>query len=73
MAGMLMGNLVRLYSAGGISLALLEVSGSMDHSTFFLLLVVASLLAFGVLMLLLRRLHGTISEPTDGKGVAASA
>lgn len=34
----------------------------MPHSTFFLLLVVASVLAFAVLMLLLKKIHGTIEE-----------
>jgi len=75
MAGMLMGTWFAFTALGGyLSGAIGSFWESMDHSTFFLLLVVASLLAFGVLMLLLRRLHGTISEAEQmEKEVAASA
>jgi len=62
-AGMLMGAWFAFTALGGyLSGFVGSFWKDMDHSTFFLMLVVASLIAFGVLMLLLRKLHGTISE-----------
>jgi POT family proton-dependent oligopeptide transporter len=63
MAGMLMGTWFAFTALGSYLAGL--VGGfwdKMEHSTFFGLLAIASLLAFGVLLLVLRRLHGTISE-----------
>ncbi|MBI5058671.1 peptide MFS transporter [candidate division KSB1 bacterium] len=61
--GMLMGAWFASTAIGGWLSGQVGVGwDKMAHSTFFLLLVVASLIAFGVLMLLLKRIHGTIDE-----------
>jgi proton-dependent oligopeptide transporter, POT family len=72
MAGMLMG-LWFAFTALGSYLAGFVGSfwDRMPHHTFFLILVIASLLAFGALMLLLRRLHGTIAEVEREEQMAA--
>ncbi|HEY3296329.1 MAG TPA: peptide MFS transporter [bacterium] len=63
MAGMLMGTWFAFTALGSYLAGLIGgFWDRMDHSTFFLILVVASLAAFAVLMLVLRKLHGTISE-----------
>ena len=62
-AGMLMGGWFAATALGGwLSGVVGELWDKMEHSTFFGLLTLASIAAFIVLLLLLRRLHGTISE-----------
>jgi proton-dependent oligopeptide transporter, POT family len=61
MAGMLMGTWFAFTALGSYLAGLVgSFWDRMDHSTFFIILVIASLIAFGVLMMVLRRLHGTI-------------
>ena len=72
MQGMLMGTWFAFTALGSYLTGLLgRFWDAWPHSSFFLFLVVASLAAFAVLMLLLRRLHGTIAEVEREEHVAS--
>ncbi len=72
MQGMLMGTWFAFTALGSYLAGLLgSFWDAWPHSSFFLFLVVASLAAFAVLMLLLRRLHGTIAEVEREEHVAS--
>lgn len=63
LAGMLMGAWFAATAVGSYLAGLIGgFWDKMNHSTFFAILAVACLAAFGVLMLVIRGLHGTISE-----------
>jgi POT family proton-dependent oligopeptide transporter len=63
MAGMLMGTWFAFTALGSYLAGLIGgFWNQMAHSTFFITLTIASLAAFFVLLMVLKRLHGTISE-----------
>jgi proton-dependent oligopeptide transporter, POT family len=63
MAGMLMGTWFAFTALGSYLAGLIGgFWDKMNHSTFFAILAIASLGAFFVLLMVIRKLHGTISE-----------
>jgi POT family proton-dependent oligopeptide transporter len=74
MAGMLMGTWFAFTALGSYLAGLVgSFWDRMPHSTFFLIMVVASLAAFVVLLMVLRRVHGTIKAVEDEEQEAAAA
>jgi POT family proton-dependent oligopeptide transporter len=74
MAGMLMGTWFAFTALGSYMAGLVgSFWDQMPHSSFFLIMVVASLAAFAVLMLLLKRLHATIKAVEDEEKEVAAA
>ncbi|MBU1936888.1 hypothetical protein KKG05_05765, partial [bacterium] len=66
MRGSLMGGWFCATAVGGYLSGLLGgLWDDMRHSSYFFILVLASLAAFAVLLLVIKRLHGTITEAED--------